>query len=1017
MSTHQQPDQDPKVSAKMHYSTVLALVIANLTTFALAVLFSDRLGANLGYFAQLQEQARTQIPRVEAAGLTYYVRSDGSDSGCNGFADAAYPGSGTGQNCSFQVIQKAVDSITPGDDILIGPGIYASFTIWGNAGGTPGHPAAVFQAPATNPTVISGASASSVSIDPGAGSAAVYSYGSTGSSGATSNVTLQRLHLKGGINAAVYFDNNHTNIAVKDVLMDNFQQLGGSAAGTTNGGRHAGGMRDAAVLFSPNYIASNVLLEDITIVGGPYYCATSQSGVATQFCGVDASAIQMNGTGTIRRVYAEKFLGNFLLRAPQNGIVESNTIKDFYCDSDDGCIQLYNVANATIRYNTFISSVPINDVLAVIRLRRSNVCTTMPSVKVYNNTFIGNTLMGARGTKKVFDVAQPTYCESVSFCTANPAIGTNAGCSNLSLIPIGAVLFKNNIIMTNFGRSATWGALGGVYAEYCPPSGGTFVYDNNLYYNDLTNYTITTRTDCNTLYGPFESHSKINIDPLLDATTFAPATGSPACTGGDASVDANQGAAFIGAKPCVGSLTPSMPTVVCGNGIVEGTEQCDAANLGGASCTSKGFTGGTLGCTASCLFDTSACTTTPAPTCGNGIVETGEQCDGTNLGGVSCTTQGFLAGTLSCSATCQFNTSVCVNIAPSQQGTTVSISNAFDNQITGPSGDDALWNRGGYPTVAVGKTAAGQQRTLIKFDVSSIPAGSSVVSATLKLTCVSAVSGTTNNAIQAYPLLRSWNEGSASTFVLNNASSWLYSDYPTTWAGAGASASGDHAVNAIGSQTISTCSNTAYSIILSPQTVSNWLSNPNQNYGMVLVGDESVSTSNKIIASSENPTTAYRPQLIVVYIAGTQMGPVCGNGILETGEQCDGSNFNSATCQTWGFASGSLSCSTSCQYNTLACVAAVPALSAPVNLSARALSKSQIKLTWTDTSSNETSFDIEMQTSPTSFMKIGSVGANTTSYTVSNLIANSSYYFRVRAVNATMASGYSNTAGTKTKRK
>jgi len=65
-----------------------------------------------------------------------------------------------------------------------------------------------------------------------------------------------------------------------------------------------------------------------------------------------------------------------------------------------------------------------------------------------------------------------------------------------------------------------------------------------------------------------------------------------------------------------------VPTV-CGDGIKEGTEECDGKDLGGTTCESLGFTGGDLSCTASCTFDTSVCTT---PTC---IVVPGEcNCNG-----------------------------------------------------------------------------------------------------------------------------------------------------------------------------------------------------------------------------------------------------------------------------------------------------------------------------------------------------------------------------------------------------
>jgi len=52
---------------------------------------------------------------------------------------------------------------------------------------------------------------------------------------------------------------------------------------------------------------------------------------------------------------------------------------------------------------------------------------------------------------------------------------------------------------------------------------------------------------------------------------------------------------------------------VCGDGQIAGTEQCDGTNLGGQTCITKGFTGGTLSCTSSCTFDTSQCVYVPPP--------------------------------------------------------------------------------------------------------------------------------------------------------------------------------------------------------------------------------------------------------------------------------------------------------------------------------------------------------------------------------------------------------------------
>ena len=56
------------------------------------------------------------------------------------------------------------------------------------------------------------------------------------------------------------------------------------------------------------------------------------------------------------------------------------------------------------------------------------------------------------------------------------------------------------------------------------------------------------------------------------------------------------------------SITATIKISVCGDGFVDTNEQCDLTDLDGASCSSRGFTGGSLSCTFTCEFDTSACT-------------------------------------------------------------------------------------------------------------------------------------------------------------------------------------------------------------------------------------------------------------------------------------------------------------------------------------------------------------------------------------------------------------------------
>jgi hypothetical protein len=95
---------------------------------------------------------------------------------------------------------------------------------------------------------------------------------------------------------------------------------------------------------------------------------------------------------------------------------------------------------------------------------------------------------------------------------------------------------------------------------------------------------------------------------------------------------------------------------VCGDGVLEGDEACDGSELGGEDCQSQGFAGGTLGCHADCTFDHGQCT----GGCGNDLIEDAEQCDGVALGGETCATvSAHSQGDLACAPDCTFDVSGC----------------------------------------------------------------------------------------------------------------------------------------------------------------------------------------------------------------------------------------------------------------------------------------------------------------------------------------------------------------------
>jgi len=60
--------------------------------------------------------------------------------------------------------------------------------------------------------------------------------------------------------------------------------------------------------------------------------------------------------------------------------------------------------------------------------------------------------------------------------------------------------------------------------------------------------------------------------------------------------------------PTPGAANEDNEPSTCGNGVIDGNDVCDGVELNGADCVSQGFADGTLACDATCLaYDTSAC--------------------------------------------------------------------------------------------------------------------------------------------------------------------------------------------------------------------------------------------------------------------------------------------------------------------------------------------------------------------------------------------------------------------------
>jgi len=127
----------------------------------------------------------------------------------------------------------------------------------------------------------------------------------------------------------------------------------------------------------------------------------------------------------------------------------------------------------------------------------------------------------------------------------------------------------------------------------------------------------------------------------------------------------------------VSGCTRSTPG--CGNGIIEGAEQCDPPGQSAVACSSIGLAGGFAACSATCNYDYAVCN--PFATveglgfegahpaipyspvkCGDNVVDSWEECDGVALKGQTCASFGYNSGTLTCTG-CNFDLRGCTTQA------------------------------------------------------------------------------------------------------------------------------------------------------------------------------------------------------------------------------------------------------------------------------------------------------------------------------------------------------------------
>lgn len=308
----------------------------------------------------------------------------------------------------------------------------------------------------------------------------------------------------------------------------------------------------------------------------------------------------------------------------------------------------------------------------------------------------------------------------------------------------------------------------------------------------------------------------------------------------------------------------------CGNGTVEGAqgEECDGENLNAETCQTLGMDGGELRCNLDCTFDRRACLG-----CGNDIMETGEQCDGVDFGGLTCLqTSSHAHGELQCTSGCELVTTGCHTCG--------------NSSIEGPEVCDGI-NMNGETCLSqtgLGEGALSCQPGCLAFDTTDCHFCG-------------------NQVIDGPEACDGPSLGGATCASLSGHEHGTPTCNPTcTFNIAGCHTCGNGTI-----ELVEECDAGSLNGI-SPEPC-------RSNCTFTTCGDAYIGGTEECDAGSQNGVS---PEPCKTDCTLT----ICGDAYIGGTEECDGSNLASRTCQDFGYVQTSgLTCSGSCLFDTIACTA------------------------------------------------------------------------------------------------
>jgi hypothetical protein len=425
----------------------------------------------------------------------------------------------------------------------------------------------------------------------------------------------------------------------------------------------------------------------------------------------------------------------------------------------------------------------------------------------------------------------------------------------------------------------------------------------------------------------------------------------------------------------------------CGNWVIDAGEDCDGTNLNATTCLDLSFSGGSLACL-DCAFDTSGCyscaandsqqchsgdvywydscgnlggladdcTTTEicndtSPTtascegyCGNAVVDSVEDCDGSNLNSETCVTQGWDDGLLLCSS-CSFDTSACydctANVSQQCNGGDVYWYDSCGN--LGGLADDCTSTEfctndsstaascGGYCGNGVvdsdedcdGSNLDAQTCISQGWDGGALICSACSFNTSACYDCTANVSqqcnsgdvywydscGIPGGVADDCTLSEVCNNTSASTAVCEGFCGNGVVDPDEDCDGSNLDSQTCISQGWDGGAlSCSSCSFNTSSCFYCTPNVSQ------QCYGGEVYWYDSCGNRGSIADNCTSSETCTETSPTSAYCQ-----PDCGNGNVDSGEDCDGSNLNGQSCTTLGWAGGNLSCNSNCDYAANSC--------------------------------------------------------------------------------------------------